>query len=268
MSATVGVEVPGAVGPIRVAVAGASGRMGSTTCGAIEAADGLIVAAKVDPSQTGDDWFASVDDVDPDHVDVLVDFTHFESARHNLTWCMRSGVHAVVGTSGFDAAVLADLNDQIPPGVNIAIIPNFAIGAVLMMRFAELAAPFMDTVEVIEFHHDKKIDAPSGTAVATVNRIASAHDKWAPDPTTDEKIPGARGGRGDAGIRIHAVRMRGMVAHQEVIFGAEGQTLTIRHDSIDRSSFMPGVVLAVRSVSRFPGLTVGLDRYLGIDSIA
>lgn len=253
---------------VRVAVAGASGRMGSTTCAAIDAADGTTLVAKVDPAMSGPGWFSSVAELDADDVDVLVDFTHFASARANLDWCLDAGVHAVVGTSGFDGDALADLTDKMTAGVNIAIIPNFAIGAVLMMRFAELAAPFMDTVEVIEYHHDQKIDAPSGTAIATVDRIAAASTRWAPDPTTDEKLPGARGALGAGDIRIHAVRMRGMVAHQEVLFGAQGQTLTLRHDSIDRSSFMPGVVLAVQQVSRFPGLTVGLDRFLGIDSIA
>ena len=141
---------------------------------------------------------------------------------------------------------------------------NFAISAVLMMRFAELAAPFFDTAEIIELHHDAKADAPSGTALPTAERMAAASDGWAPDPTTHEVIAGARGGAGPAGIRVHSVRMRGMVAHQEVILGAQGQSLTIRQDSYDRASFMPGVVLACKRVADHPGLTIGLDALLGL----
>src|SRR5699024_3126002 len=140
----------------------------------------------------------------------------------------------------------------------------FAIGAVLMMRFAELAAPWFETAEIIELHHDGKIDAPSGTAAATARRMAAASGAWAPDPTEDETVAGARGGEGPAGIRIHAVRLRGLVASQEVLLGTTGQWLTIRHDSTDRASFMPGVLLAVKAVADRPGLTVGLDALLGV----
>ena len=147
---------------------------------------------------------------------------------------------------------------------NCVIAPNFAIGAVLMMRFAELAAPFFESVEIIEYHHDSKVDAPSGTAAMTAERIAAASKDWAADPTTHEVIDGARGGRGPADIRVHALRIRGMVASQEVLFGTTGQTLDIRHDTYDRSSFMPGVLLAVKAVGGRPGLTVGLDELLDL----
>ncbi len=144
------------------------------------------------------------------------------------------------------------------------IAANFAISAVLMMRFAELAAPFFDTAEIIELHHDAKIDAPSGTATVTAERIAAASSQWAPDPTRHEVYPGARGGVGPAGIRVHSVRMRGMVAHQEVLFGAAGQTLQLRQDSYDRVSFMPGVVLACKRIGQHPGVTLGLDLLMGL----
>ena len=144
------------------------------------------------------------------------------------------------------------------------IAPNFAIGAVLMMRFAEMAAPYFDTAEVIEFHHDQKVDAPSGTAMLTVERMAAASEEWAADPTTNEVVDRARGGKGAGGIPVHSVRLRGMVAHQEVLLGTTGQSLTIRHDSYDRSSFMPGVVMAVKVIPDHPGLTVGLGTLLGL----
>jgi 4-hydroxy-tetrahydrodipicolinate reductase len=148
--------------------------------------------------------------------------------------------------------------------VNCVIAPNFAVGAVLMMRFAELAAPWFETAEVVELHHDNKVDAPSGTAMLTVERMAEASGRWGENPTRTEVLPGARGGVGPAGIRVHSVRLRGLVAHHEVLLGTTGQSLSIRHDSYDRSSFMPGVVLAVKSVADHPGVTVGLDTLLGL----
>jgi 4-hydroxy-tetrahydrodipicolinate reductase len=173
-------------------------------------------------------------------------------------------VHAVVGTTGFSEAELAELGDRFDhSAANAVIAPNFAIGAVLMMRFAELAAPYFDSVEIIELHHDEKIDAPSGTAVRTAQRIAAASKDWGADPTTTIVAEGARGGTVD-GIPVHAVRMRGMVAHQEVLLGTTGQTLAIRHDAYDRSSFMPGVLLALHKVPDIPGLTIGLDALLGL----
>jgi len=171
----------------------------------------------------------------------------------------------VVGTTGFSEEDLSSLRAKFEAGeANCVIAANFAISAVLMMRFAEMAAPFFDTAEIIELHHDNKIDAPSGTAMHTVERMAAAQGEWGVDPTETEVIAGARGGLGPAGIRVHSVRMRGMVAHQEVILGAEGQTITIRQDSYDRTSFMPGVVLAIRSIAEQDGLTLGLDELMGV----
>jgi 4-hydroxy-tetrahydrodipicolinate reductase len=195
--------------------------------------------------------------------EVAVDFTHLEAARENLRWCAAHGVHAVVGTTGFDDGDYDEARRLFTTS-NCLIAPNFAIGAVLMMRFAELAAPWFETAEVIELHHDQKADAPSGTAMLTARRMAGASSQWDDDPTTTVVVEGARGGDGPGGIRVHSVRLRGLVAHQEVLLGTTGQTLSIRHDSLDRSSFMPGVVLAVKAVAGRPGLTVGLDSLLGL----
>jgi 4-hydroxy-tetrahydrodipicolinate reductase len=260
---------------LRVAVFGAGGRMGSTTCRAIADDPGLELVAAIDPLSAGLD-LRQVTGVDlpvevlpgPDalagsDVDVAVDFTRVEASRGNLAWLAGAGIHAVVGTTGFTDDDLAGLRDSFVKS-NCVIVPNFAIGAVLMMRFAELAAPYFETAEIIELHHDQKVDAPSGTARHTAERMAAASADWAPDPTTQEVLPGARGGRGEAGIRVHSVRLRGLVAHQEVILGTAGQSLSIRHDSYDRSSFMPGVLLAVRQVAERPGVTVGLDRLLDL----
>ncbi|MGH9133006.1 MAG: 4-hydroxy-tetrahydrodipicolinate reductase [Ilumatobacteraceae bacterium] len=197
--------------------------------------------------------------------DVVVDFTVADAARITLPWLAMHGVHAVVGTTGLDDADLETFRRAFGDGpAHCVIAPNFAISAVLMMRFAEMAAPFFESAEVIELHHDGKVDAPSGTALRTAERMAAASSEWAADPTEREVYPGSRGGLGPAGIRVHAVRMRGMVAHQEVILGALGQTLTIRQDSYDRGSFMPGVILACKRVADHPGLTVGLDPLLGL----
>jgi 4-hydroxy-tetrahydrodipicolinate reductase len=172
-------------------------------------------------------------------------------------------VHAVVGTTGLSSADYDDFRKHFVRS-SCLVAPNFAIGAVLMMRFAEMASPFFDTAEVIELHHDAKADAPSGTAMMTVQRMAAASPDWAPDPTKQEVVKGARGGAADGGIHVHSVRLRGLVAHQEVLLGTMGQSLTIRHDSYDRTSFMPGVLLAVKKVAERPGLTVGLDALLGL----
>jgi 4-hydroxy-tetrahydrodipicolinate reductase len=168
-----------------------------------------------------------------------------------------------VGTTGFDADDIAQFDRSFVKS-NCVIAPNFAIGAVLMMKFAAIAAPWFETAEIIELHHDQKVDAPSGTATLTAQRMAEASAEWAPDPTKTLIYDGARGGAGPAGIRVHSVRMRGMVAHQEVLLGTTGQTLSIRHDSIDRTSFMPGVLLATKEVGSRPGVTVGLDALLGL----
>ncbi len=265
---------------IRVGVFGAGGRMGSAVAHAIHGADGLSLVAAVDPSYEGihvrevtgvpDGNFPVGSEptslLDPDGrptVDVTVDFTHLDAARGNLEFCAVHGIHAVVGTSGFTEDDHAEIGIAFTRS-NCLIAPNFAIGAVLMMRFAELAAPYFDTAEIVELHHNAKVDAPSGTAVSTAERMAAASDRWAPDPTEREIIAGARGAVGPAGIPIHSVRLRGIVAHQEVLLGTTGQTLTLRHDSYDRSSFMPGVILAVQRIAEVPGLTVGLDRILDL----
>jgi 4-hydroxy-tetrahydrodipicolinate reductase len=198
--------------------------------------------------------------------DVVVDFTVAEAARERVPWLLRRGVHAVVGTTGLSGADVDEIAAAAEAGGAGAIVaPNFAVSAVLMMRMAELAAPYFDTVEVIELHHDGKADAPSGTALATAERIAAARGDrpWGPDPTTRTVVPGARGAEAAGGIQVHSVRMRGMVAHQEVLFGTTGQTLTIRQDSYSAESFVPGVLLACRLVADRPGLTVGLDALLG-----
>jgi len=251
---------------IRVGVVGAAGKMGSTVCDAVAAADGLQLAAAVDVVGGGgvvhgltiaSDLKALADA----NCDVVVDFTVAEAARKTLPWLALHGMHAVVGTTGFSDDDIASFQKAFT-GSNCLIAANFAIGAVLMMKFAEQAAPYFDTAEIIELHHNAKADAPSGTAVATAQRMAASSGDWAADPTTHEVYPGARGGEGPAGIRIHSVRMVGMTAHQEVILGGAGQTLTIRHDSFDRVSFMPGVVLACKKIASTPGLTLGLDAIL------
>lgn len=266
---------------IRVGVFGVGGRMGATVAHAVTEADGMELVAAVDPS-FGDISLSEVANlassnltvahgtdglVDLDGepmVDVMVDFTHLGAAKTNLEFCAEHGIHAVVGTSGFTEADHRALAQSFTDS-KCLLAPNFAIGAVLMIRFAELAAPYFETAEIIELHHDGKIDAPSGTAIGTAERMAAASDRWAPDPTESETIPAARGAEGPAGIHIHSVRMRGMTAHQEVILGTAGQTLTLRHDSFDRSSFMPGVIMAVRAIGDAEEpLTVGLDRLLGI----
>jgi 4-hydroxy-tetrahydrodipicolinate reductase len=261
--------------PIRVGVLGAAGRMGTEVCRAVHEAADLELVAAFDPGAKVDrladlvsietDLALSSDltDIAPVRMQVAVDFTHLDAARRNLAWLADHGVHAVVGTTGFTDGDVATLEERFTRS-NCVIAPNFAISAVLMMRFAELAAPLFDTAEIIELHHDQKIDAPSGTAMMTAERMAAASSDWGDDPTENELVVGARGGRGPGGIPMHSVRMRGMVAHQEVILGAMGQTLTLRQDSYDRSSFMPGVLLAVRHVAARSGVTVGLDALLDI----
>jgi 4-hydroxy-tetrahydrodipicolinate reductase len=194
---------------------------------------------------------------------VVVDFTTADAAHDNLLFLAAQGIHSVVGTSGLGDDDLAELRAAFTKS-NCVIAPNFAIGAVLMMRFAELAAPYFDSAEIIELHHDQKIDAPSGTAMSTLERMAAASDDWSPDPTQKEVIERSRGGTVPGGIHVHSVRLRGMVAHQEVLLGTEGQSLSIRHDSYDRTSFMPGVILAVKKVADLPGVTVGLDALLDV----
>lgn len=244
---------------MKVAVFGARGRMGAEVCRAVEAAEDLELVAAID---AGDDRSAAAS------ADVVVDFTVPDVVMDNLAWCIDNGVHAVVGTTGFNDDRLDTLRTQLAehPEVSVLIVPNFSIGAVLMMRFAEQAARFYESVEIVELHHPNKVDAPSGTAQATARRIAAARAQAGlgavPDATTSDP-DGARGAVVD-GIHVHGVRLRGLVAHQEVLLGAQGETLTIRHDSFERSSFMPGVLLAVRAAGQRPGLSVGIDDLLGI----
>jgi len=242
----------------RVAVLGARGRMGRQVCAAVTAADDLALVAGLDAD----------DPLDFADAEVVVDFTHPDAVMDNLRTVIEQGRHAVVGTTGFTPERLATVRDWLAdrPQVGVLIAPNFGIGAVLSMRFAELAAPYFESAEVIELHHPYKADAPSGTATRTAQLIAASRAAAglgpSPDATSTE-LPGARGADVD-GVRVHAVRAAGLVAHQEIVFGTEGETLTIRHDSLDRSSFMPGVLLAVRQVAGRPGLTLGIDPLLGL----
>jgi 4-hydroxy-tetrahydrodipicolinate reductase len=205
--------------------------------------------------------------------EVVVDFTRRDAAWDTLAYCAQSGIHAVVGTTGFTETEVEELGRRFAGPAsgapNCIMAANFAIGAVLMMRFAEMAAPWFDGAEIVECHHDGKLDAPSGTALRTAERMAAARSdsgtgEFPPDRTATTVVDGSRGGAGPAGVRIHSVRLSGLVAHQEVILGGDGQTLTIRHDSYDRASFMDGVVLAVVSVAGRPGLTIGLEPLLGL----
>jgi 4-hydroxy-tetrahydrodipicolinate reductase len=242
---------------IKVGVLGANGRMGAEVCRAVEAADDLELVASIDQGDPRDVLTAA---------DVVVDFTTPDAVMDNLAWCIEHGLHCVVGTTGFDDERLATLRSLLAaaPSVGAVVAPNFGIAAVLMMRFAAIAAPYFDSVEIIELHHPNKIDAPSGTARRTAELIAQARGgKRSPDATTQE-IAGARGAD-VSDVRIHAVRLAGLVAHQEVLLGGDGETLTIRHDSLSRESFMPGVLLAVREVAARPGLTIGIDGLLGLE---
>jgi 4-hydroxy-tetrahydrodipicolinate reductase len=253
--------------------------MGSTVVRVVAEADDLELVAAVDPRSAG----AALDDLAGTTgsgivvggdlsglaragAEVAVDFTNAASARVNLDQCAREGIHVVVGTTGLDEADLAHFGEifSLPNGPNCIFAANFSITALLLMRLSEIAAPFFDSVEIIELHHDHKRDAPSGTSVETARRIAEARARaGAPplrrDPTETVVLDGARGATGPGGVHIHAVRLRGLVAHEEVHFGSGGETLTLRQDSLDRESFMSGVVLAIRRVKDTPGLTVGLD---------
>ena len=256
---------------LRVGVFGAAGRMGTTLCEAVGADPALELVAVVDPAHAGEKLEPSgllaaggPEAMAEAGVDVAVDFTVAAAARANALWCADNGVHSVIGTTGFSPGVLAELKVRFDAGVaNCVVAPNFAIGAVLMMRFAELAAPFFETAEIVELHHDGKVDAPSGTAILTAQRISEALKDQTDGPASASGTEAARGTEAAPGVRVHSVRLRGLVAHQEVLFGTAGQTLTLRHDSMDRSSFMPGVLLAVKQVPQLRGLTVGLDALLG-----
>jgi 4-hydroxy-tetrahydrodipicolinate reductase len=253
--------------------------MGAMVCRTVVADPDLELVAAIDPHHAGFDVrevtgaeapglqiAPSADGLADAGAEVAVDFTEAAAALENMRWCAANGVHGVVGTTGLSASDLDDLRTRFTGGdaPNCLVAPNFAIGAVLMMRFAEMAAPLFETAEIIELHHEQKVDAPSGTAMLTAERMSQASPDWVPDPTKKEVVAGARGGAGPAGIRVHSVRLRGLVAHQEVLLGTTGQSLSIRHDSYDRSSFMPGVVHGVKQVGSHPGLTVGLDSYLNL----
>jgi 4-hydroxy-tetrahydrodipicolinate reductase len=247
-----------------VAVAGAAGRMGAATCAAVKAAPDLELVALL---ERGD----SVTTAREAGAEVLVDFTSPDSVMATLADAVALGLHVVVGTSGFDEARLRAVEELLRdhPGVGVVVAPNFAVGAVLLMRFARLAAPHFESVEIIELHHPDKVDAPSGTAVHTARTVAAsrraAGRPASPDATTTS-LDGARGATVD-GVTVHSVRLRGLVAHQEVLLGNPGEVLTVRHDSMDRQSFMPGVLRAVREVPTRPGLTVGLEPLLGLDPL-
>lgn len=236
-------------------------------CAAIGADPELDLVACVDPYGVGRSILGNEVAADPrvmadNGVEIAVDFTVLDAARTNIQWCGLHGIHAVVGTTGFTDDDIANFRSVFTQS-NCIIAANYTIGAVLMMRFAELCAPYFDTAEIIEYHHETKVDAPSGTAMATARRMEQASTVWGEDPTKHEVVAGARGGSTESGIHIHSVRMRGMFAHQEVIVGAAGQTLTIRADSFDRTAYAPGVVLAVKKIADHPGLTIGLDSFLG-----
>lgn len=245
----------------RVAVLGARGRMGSESVKAIQAADGLELVGQID---IGDD----IDDLLHAEVETVLDFTRPDAVADHLSWCIEHDVNAVVGTSGFDAAAIDGLRARVgdQPRIGILVVPNFSIGAVLMMRFSEIAAPYFESVEVIELHHPDKVDAPSGTALRTAQQIAHARAEAGSAPMPDATVSdplGARGADVD-GVRIHAVRARGIVASQEVVFGDQGETFTLRHDSIHRESFMPGVVTALRQAGHLRGVHMGLETVLDL----
>jgi 4-hydroxy-tetrahydrodipicolinate reductase len=244
---------------MRVAVLGSKGKVGATMVQAVAAAEDLSLSAEVD---AGDPLNLLTDS----HTEVVIDFTHPDAVMANLAFLIDNGIHAVVGTTGFTDERLQQVRSWLAakPGVSVLIAPNFAIGAVLSMHFAKQAAPFFESVEVIELHHPQKADAPSGTATRTAALIAEARKGLPPNPdATSTSLPGARGADVD-GVPVHSVRLAGLVAHQEVLFGTLGETLTIRHDSIDRTSFVPGVLLAVRRVAENPGLTIGIESLLNL----
>jgi 4-hydroxy-tetrahydrodipicolinate reductase len=244
---------------MRVAVLGSKGKVGATMVQAVDAAEDLSLSAEVD---AGDPLSLLTDN----KTEVVIDFTHPEVVMENLKFLIDNGIHAVVGTTGFNDERLQQVRAWLAakPGISVLIAPNFAIGAVLSMHFARQAAPFYESVEVIELHHPHKADAPSGTAARTAALIAEARKDLPPNPdATTASLPGARGADVD-GVPVHSVRLAGLVAHQEVLFGTAGETLTIRHDSIDRTSFVPGVLLAVRQVAEHPGLTIGIESLLNL----
>lgn len=249
------------MGQINVGVLGARGKVGQAICAAVDAAPDLELVAQVDK---GDPIELLADN----GAQVVVDFTHPDVVMGNLEYLIKNGIHAVVGTTGFTGQRLDQVRAWLAerPGTGVLIAPNFAIGAVLCMKFAEQAAKYFDSVEIVELHHPNKADAPSGTAARTAQLVAAARAAAGVGPSPDATSEGLEGARGASvdGVRVHSVRLAGLVAHQEVLLGTQGETLTIRHDSIDRSSFAPGVLLGVREVAGHPGLTVGIDAYMDL----
>jgi len=244
---------------MRVGVLGAAGKVGVAMCAAVRDAADLELSAEVD---AGDPLSLFTDSA----TEVVIDFTHPDVVMGNLEFLIANGIHAVVGTTGFTDSRLDQVRTWLAasPTTGVLIAPNFAIGAVLWMHFAQKAAPYFESVEVIELHHPQKADAPSGTATRTAKLIAEARKGLPPNPdATSTGLPGARGADVD-GIPVHSIRLTGLVAHQEVLFGTMGETLTIRHDSLDRTSFVPGVLLAVRQIAQRPGLTIGLEPLLDL----
>ncbi|MER8237089.1 4-hydroxy-tetrahydrodipicolinate reductase [Streptomyces sp. NPDC094049] len=246
---------------LRVAVLGARGRIGSEAVRAVEAAEDMELVAALG---RGDDPERLVEA----GAQVAVELTTPDSVMDNLDFCVRHGIHAVVGTTGWTEERLARLEGLLAgsPGTGVLIAPNFSLGAVLTMRFAQLAAPYFESVEVVELHHPNKVDAPSGTATRTAQLIAAARAEAGLGAQPDATATGPEGARGADvdGVRVHAVRLRGLLAHQEVLLGGEGETLTVRHDSLHHSSFMPGILLGVRRVTGAPGLTFGLEHFLDL----
>jgi len=253
---------------IRVGVIGAAGRMGATVCQAVLNDPATSLELAVDENAVGDTIDNCEIEIQRDlsnieDVNVVVDFTVAAASRKTLPFLAARGIHAVVGTSGLDIKDLQNLRECFTES-NCVIVPNFSISAVLMMRLAEIAAPHFDTIEIIEYHHNEKIDAPSGTAIATAEKLQAVSNDLRADPTSNMVLEGARGAKGQTQIPIHSVRMEGMLAHQEVLLGTLGQTLTIRQDSSDRSSFMPGVIMAIKGIDRLEGVNVGLETLMDV----
>jgi 4-hydroxy-tetrahydrodipicolinate reductase len=248
--------------PLKVGVLGAKGKVGTKVCEAVEAAEDLQLVAAVDADGSRDELVTAA-------AEAVVDFTHPDVVMDNLEFCIDHGIHAVVGTTGFDDARLAQLRSWLAaaPETGVLVAPNFSVGAILMMRFAAEAAAYYESVEIVELHHPDKADAPSGTARRTASLVAAARRQAGLGPVPDATSTSLEGARGAdvEGIHVHALRIRGLVAHQEVVLGGVGETLTLRHDSLDRISFTPGVLLGLRKVGSVPGLTVGLEEFMDLD---
>jgi len=246
---------------LRVGVLGARGKVGVEVCKAVDAADDMELVARVD---AGD----PIEGLVEAEAEAVVDFTHPDVVMDNLEFCVRHGIHAVVGTTGFDEERLGRVRSWLEesPATGVLVAPNFSIGAILMMRFAAAAAPFFESVEIVELHHPDKADAPSGTARRTAELVAAARREAGSPPMPDATSTSLEGARGAdvEGVRVHGLRVRGLVAHQEVILGGLGETLTIRHDSLERTSFTPGVLRGLRAIRTQPGLTVGLEHFLDL----